>query len=93
MRTIVSTIGTVSCGTLKYLVEVIQPTENKNKSVSYNSYTFIQEAKTWDWEIYQEEVQVSYEVANLYHSVPVNKAINVLIDTLNNKGHLKEHTY
>ena len=51
-----TTIGTVSCGTLKYLVEVIQPTENKNKSVSYNSYTFIQEAKTWDWEIYQEEV-------------------------------------
>ena len=44
-------------------------------------------------EIYQHEVQVSYDVVNLYPSVPVDKAIIVLIDTLNNdKEHLKEHT-
>ena len=44
-------------------------------------------------EIYQHEVQVSYDVVNLYPSVPIDKAINVLIDTLNNdKEHLKEHT-
>ena len=38
-------------------------------------------------------MQVSYDVVNLYPSVPVDKAINVLIDTLNNdKEHLKERT-
>ena len=38
-------------------------------------------------------MQVSYDVVNLYPSVPVDKGINVLIDTLNNdKEHLKERT-
>ena len=91
MTTIVSTIGTVSYGTSKYLVEIIQPTLNKSIHRVINSYTFVQEAKTW--EIYQDEVQVNYDVVNLYPSVPVDKAINVLRDTLNNdKEHLKECT-
>ena len=91
MRTIVLAIGTVSYGTSKYLVEITQTTLNKNKHCVINSYTFVQEAKTWDWEIYQEEVQVSYDIVNLYPSVPVDKAINVLTDTLNNnKERLKE---
>ena len=82
MRTILSTIGTVPYGTSEYLVEIIQPTLNKSKHRVINSYTFVQEAKTW--EIYQDEVQVSYDVVNLYRSVPVDKAIRILIDTLNN---------
>ena len=92
MRTIVSTIGAVpyGYGTSKYLVVgIIQLTLNKNIHRVINSYTFVQEAKTW--EIYQDEVQVSYDVVNLYPSVPVDKAINVLIDTINSdKEHLKE---
>ena len=63
MRTIVSTIGRVPYGLFGYLVERIQPTLNKNKHHVINSYTFVQEAKTW--EIYQDEVQVSYGVVNL----------------------------
>ena len=91
MRTIVSTIGTVPYGTSKYLVEIIQPTLNKNINRVINSYTFVKEAKTW--EIHQGEVQVSYDVVNLYTSVPVDKAINVLMDALNNdKEHLQERT-
>ena len=46
MTTIVSTIGIVSYGTSKYLVEIIQPTLNKNIHRVINSYTFVQEAKT-----------------------------------------------
>ena len=91
MRTIVSTIETVPYGTSKCLVEIIQPTLNKRKHHVINSCTFVQQVKTW--EIYQGEVQVSYDVVNLYPSVPVDKAINALIDTLNNhKEHLKERT-
>ena len=38
-------------------------------------------------------MQVSYGVVNLYPSVPVDKAINILMDTLNNgKEHLQERT-
>ena len=40
-----------------------------------SSYTFVQETKAR--EIYQDEVQVSYDVTSLYPSVPVDKAINV----------------
>ena len=57
----------------------MQLTSNKNKHRVINSFTIMQEAKTW--EIYQDEVQVSYDLLNLYPSVPVGKAINVLIDT------------
>ena len=91
MRTIVSTIGTVPYGTSKYLVEIIQPILNKNINRLINSYLFVKEAKTW--ELHQDKVQISYDVVNLYPSVPVDKAINVLMDTMNNdKEHLQECT-
>ena len=91
MRTIVSTIGTVPYGTSKYLVEIIQPTLNKSLHRVINSYTFVQEATAW--KIYRDKIQVSYDVVNSYPSVPVDKAINVLIDTLNNdKEYLKQCT-
>ena len=91
MRTIVSTIGTVPYGTSKYLVEIIQPTLNKNINRVINSYTFLKETKTW--EIHQDEVQVSYDIVNLYSSVPVDKARNILMDNLSkDKEHLQERT-
>ena len=82
MRTIVSTIGTAPYGTSKYLVDIIQPTLNKNKHRVISSSSFVNEAATW--ETTQEEIQVSYDVINLYPSIPIDKAITVLIDTLNN---------
>ena len=81
MRTIVSTIGTPPYGISKYLVEIIQPTLNKNEYKVTNSTTFVEEAK--QWRIEPTEVQVSYDIVNLYPSVPVNKALDVLIDQLN----------
>ena len=85
MRTIVSTIGTAPYGTSKYLVDIIQPTLNKNKHHVINSSSFVNEAATW--ETTQEEIQVSYDVTNLYPSIPIEKAITVLMDTLNNDLH------
>ena len=32
----------------------------------------------------RDESQVSYDIMNLYPSVPINKALDVLIDQLNN---------
>ena len=91
MRTIVSTIGTIPYGTSIYLVKIIQPTINKNINHAINSYTLVKEAKTW--QIYQDEVQVSCGVVNLCPSVPVDKAINILMNTFNSdKEHLQERT-
>ena len=82
MRRKVSTIRTASYGTSKYLADIIQPTLNKNKHRVINWSSFVNEAATW--ETTQEEIQVSYDVINLYPSIPIDKAITVLIDTLNN---------
>lgn len=56
MRIIVSTIGTPRYKTSENLVKLIQP----------NSETFVNKAKNWTIE--SDEVQVSYDVVNLYPS-------------------------
>ena len=48
-----------------------------------NSSSFVNEAATW--ETSQEKIQVSYDVINLYLSIPIDKAIIVLVHTLNNE--------
>ena len=50
MRIVVSTIGTPSYRTSEYLVKIIQPTLNKNKTRLKNSYTFVETSKTWSIE-------------------------------------------
>ena len=82
MRAIVSTIATPPYGISQYLVELIQPTLNKSKYKITNSSSFVSEAKSWllKW----DDDQVSYHIVNLYPSIPINKALDVLIDQLNN---------
>ena len=46
-----------------------------------NSACFVEEAKTWN--ISPEETQVSYDVVNLYPSVPIGKAITAMLDMIN----------
>ena len=82
MRATVSTIATPPYGISQYLVELIQPTLNKSKYKITNSSSFVSEAKSWllKW----DDVQVSYDIVNLYPSIPIIKALDVLIDQLNN---------
>ena len=80
MRPVVSTIGTPFYGSSKILVDIIQPTLNKSEIRVKNSSSFVQEAKTWS--ISPDELQVSYDVVNLYPSVPISKAIDSIIHAL-----------
>ena len=48
IKTIVSTIEMIPYGTSKYLVDVIQPTLNKNKHCVINSLVFVIETATWE---------------------------------------------
>ena len=82
MRAIVSAIGTPPYGISQYLVELIQPTLNKSKYKIANSSSFVNEAK--NWLVKRNDVQVSYDIVNLYPSVPINKALDVLIGQINN---------
>ena len=69
MRTIVSTIGTPAYGISKYLVEIIQPTQNKSNNKIQNSTSFLHKAE--DWKIEPTKIQASYHVVDLYPSVPL----------------------
>jgi len=80
MRPVVSTIGTPFYGTSKHLVDIIQPTLNKSNIRVKNSSSFVEESKTW--QIDPDEVQVSYDVVNLYPSVPISKSIDSIINLL-----------
>ena len=73
MRAIVSTIGTPPYGNSQYLVELIQPTLNKSKYKITNSSSFVNEAK--NWLVKRDKVQVSYDIVNLYPSIPINKTL------------------
>ena len=81
MRTITSTIRKVRYGTSNYLIEKTQPILKKNVDRVIDWHKFFQEAKTG--EIYQENVQVSCDVVNIYSLVPTNKSTNFFIETLN----------
>ena len=78
MRAVVSTVGTVAHGTSKMLVDLIQPTLNKNTTRLKNSSSFVNEAKTWN--IDNSEVQVSYDVVALYPFVPISKAVDAIME-------------
>jgi hypothetical protein len=88
MRDIVSTIGTPVHGLSQYLVKIIQPTLDKNEVRLKNADAFVQRAK--NWEISESEVQVSYDVVNLYPSVPINEAILIMVDTLKSDHSIKQ---
>ena len=75
-------------GISKYLVNIAQPTRDKNETRLKNSESFVAKAKTWD--ISPTEVQVSFDVVNLYPCVPIKKATTVMIDLLNSDPELRE---
>ena len=87
MCVVVSTIGTPSYQTSKYLVKIIQPTLNKNETRLKNSQTFVE-----SWQIDKDEVQVSYDVVNLYPSVPIKESINVMTEILSKDHELENRT-
>ena len=73
------TIGTTPYG---ISIKKIQPTLNKSQHKIKNSVDFFNEAKTW--KISPTEIQVSYDVVDLYQSVPLDKAIDVIVGYLKN---------
>ena len=72
-----STLATPLYGISKYLVDIIQPTLNENQHKVKN---FVSQAQTW--KIEPNEIQVSFDVTNLYPSIPIDKAIDVILQQL-----------
>ena len=82
MRTVLSTIGTPPHEISKYLVKIIQPTLNTaNKKIKV-SVEFVKEAEAW--KISPTEILILYDIVNLYPSVPLDKAEDVIVEYLKN---------
>ena len=90
MRIIVSTFGTPLYELSHYLVNLIQPTLDKNEIRIKNSNAFVEKAK--NWQISQNEVQVSFDVVNLYPSVPLAEATEIIVNILHNDDELRNRT-
>ena len=90
MRIVVSTIGTPPHGISAYLVNVIQHSLDKNGTRLKNSTSFVEVAK--NWRVSPTEVQVSYDVVNLYPSVPLKEATIVILDLLRQDPDLSKYT-
>ena len=90
MRIIVSTIGTPTYGISQYLVNIIQPILNKNDTRLKNSSTFVNKAR--DWEISADEIQVSFDVVNLYPSIPLKEGTDIILDIITNDEELTQRT-
>ena len=82
MCTIVSRIGTPTYEIPKYLVKITQPTLNKNQRKIKNIGEFVNERKTWKKS--PTDIQVSYDVVNLYPTVPLDIAVSVIVEYLKN---------
>ena len=65
------------------LVKIIPPALNKSEHKIKNSVQFANEAKTW--KISPTEIQVSYDVVNLYPSIPLDKARDIIVEYLKNE--------
>ena len=61
-------------GISEYLVDIIPPTLNKNQHKVKDSKSFVLQAQTWEI--------VSYDFTNLYTSIAVDKAIDVILQQL-----------
>ena len=77
MRVIGSTIGTSPHEISKYLVDIVQPTLNKNQLKVKTQRSFVSQAQSW--KIEPDEMQVSYNATSPYPSIPIDKVINVIL--------------
>ena len=91
MQVIVSTISTLPYGISTYLVDIIQPTLNKNQhEVKTQNHLF---RKLRHEKIEPDGIQDSYDVTNLYPSITIDKAIDAILQQLSkNYEDLKKRT-
>ncbi|XP_065650611.1 uncharacterized protein LOC136078744 [Hydra vulgaris] len=77
MRIVISTISTPNYGIFNYLVKAIQPIINKNYTRLKNSFDFINKTNSWNVDV--NEVQVSFNVINLYPSIPLKDPTTLIL--------------
>ena len=90
LRPIVSSRGSITYDTAKYLATVISPVVGKTERHVKNSAQFCQVIK--DFRVEHDEELRSYDVSALFTSVPVDKAVHIIQRKLEDDPLLPERT-
>ena len=90
LRPIVSSIGTISYECAKYVASVLTPMVGKTKHHVNNSSELVKEVS--QLQITPEEELRSYDVTALFTSVPVDSALDIIKEKLEQDTSLSERT-
>ena len=90
LRPIVSSINSPTYHLAKYVTQVIGPLAGQTTSFVKNSRHFVEKIK--DEIIREDEVMVSFDVKSLFTNVPLDEALQVIQDRLNQYTSLAERT-
>ena len=90
LRPIVSCCGTTVHPTARHLADILTPLMGKSIHHVKNSVSFAKSLA--DLELDDDEIMVSYDVSSLFTAVPVNDAIQIINDRLQNDNTLADRT-
>ena len=90
LRPIVSSIGAASYKTSKELARILKPMMGKSPYQVQNSRDFIQQIQ--DIKLKEDQCIMSYDVKAVFTSVPIQPAIDVIKNLLEEDGELQKRT-
>ena len=90
LRGIVSTVCTSFERISRYLIQILRTIQGRNGLFVKNSRRLRKNGK--DWRLEEDEILVSYDVKNLYPSVPIKKAVQLVERLLKESRTLKDVT-
>ena len=88
LRPIVSSIGSITYKTAKFLASILSPLVGKTEHFVKNSIQFVKKIK--ELEVPPGRKMVSFDVTALFTSIPVTEAVSVIKDRLNQDTTLKD---
>ncbi|KFD50083.1 hypothetical protein M514_09043 [Trichuris suis] len=90
LRPIISAVSSVTSELSRYLKKIRKPVTDKEPSFVKNSKTLVDELRSWP--LAPDEILVSYDVKDLFPSIPISRTLKILYYLLNKDEDLLNRT-